>query len=98
MAEFLSLASQMASEFPALNVVINNAGIMRPENLKAPPQELVDAEALVTTNLLGPIRLTGALLPLLRSQPVCYWESVIRTATSSREPRNLVAEKLICSS
>jgi NADPH:quinone reductase-like Zn-dependent oxidoreductase len=93
-----TVASQMASEFPALNVVINNAGIMRPENLKAPPQELVDAEAMVTTNLLGPIRLTGALLPLLRSQPVCYWESVIRTATSSREPRNLVAEKLICSS
>jgi len=73
-----TVASQMASEFPTLNVVINNAGIMRPENLKAPPQDLVDAEAMVTTNLLGPIRLTGALLPLLRSQP----RSTIMTVSS----------------
>jgi len=64
-----TVASQMASEFPTLNVVINNAGIMRPENLMAPPEDLVDAEAMVTTNLLGPIRLTGALIPLLRRQP-----------------------------
>jgi uncharacterized oxidoreductase len=60
-----TVASKMASEFPTLNVVINNAGIMRPENLKAPPQDVFDAEAMITTNLLGPIRLTGALLPLL---------------------------------
>jgi uncharacterized oxidoreductase len=64
-----AVASQMASDFPTLNVVINNAGIMRPENLNSPPQDPVDAEAMVTTNLLGPIRLTGALLPLLRGQP-----------------------------
>jgi short-subunit dehydrogenase involved in D-alanine esterification of teichoic acids len=49
-----TMASQMASEFPTLNVVINNAGIMRPENLKAPPQDFVDAEAMITTNLMGP--------------------------------------------
>jgi len=55
------------SEFPTLNVVINNAGIMRPENLTAPPQEPVDAEAMITTNLLGPIRLTNALLPALKT-------------------------------
>jgi uncharacterized oxidoreductase len=64
-----TVASQIASEFPTLNVVINNAGIMRPEDLMAPPQDLVDAEAMVATNLLGPIRLTGALLPLLQRQP-----------------------------
>jgi uncharacterized oxidoreductase len=58
----------MAREFPALNVVVHNAGIMRPEDLKADPQDLLAAEAIVTTNLLGPIRLTGALFPLLRRQ------------------------------
>jgi uncharacterized oxidoreductase len=52
-----------------LNVVINNAGIMRAENLLAQQDDLVDAEATVTTNLLGPIRLTAALLPMLRKQP-----------------------------
>jgi uncharacterized oxidoreductase len=47
----------------------NNAGIQRPENLKALPDDLTDVDAMVTTNLLGPIRLTAALLPLLRHQP-----------------------------
>jgi len=52
-----------------LNVLINNAGITRRENLKAPPSDLSDAEAIITTNLLGPIRLTAALLPHLQKQP-----------------------------
>jgi uncharacterized oxidoreductase len=61
-----SFASRLASEFPALNVLINNAGIMRLENLLDQQDDLSDAEAMITTNLLGPIRLTAALLPLLR--------------------------------
>jgi uncharacterized oxidoreductase len=70
--------ARMSSEFPKLNVVIHNAGIMRAENLKAPSEGLADAEAIVTTNLLGPIRLTAALLPLLQRQP----RSTIMTVTS----------------
>jgi uncharacterized oxidoreductase len=42
---------------------------MRPEKLLAQQPGLADAEATVTTNLLGPIRLTAALLPLLQKQP-----------------------------
>jgi uncharacterized oxidoreductase len=72
------VAARMASEFPALNVVINNAGIMRPEDLTTPAQDPADAEAMVTTNLLGPIHLTSALLPLLRRQP----RSTIMTVSS----------------
>jgi uncharacterized oxidoreductase len=64
-----AFAGRIASEFPALNVLINNAGIMRAENLLAQQDGLADAESTVTTNLLGPIRLTAALLPLLRKQP-----------------------------
>ena len=60
-------AKKVEAEFPSLNVLVNNAGIMRPENVLA-EQNLSDAEAIVTTNLLGPIRLTAALLPLLRKQ------------------------------
>src|SRR5579863_8196230 len=62
-----SFAAQLAKDFPNLNVVIHNAGIMRPENVKS--GGVADAEAIVTTNLLGPIRLTAALLPLLLAQP-----------------------------
>ena len=70
---FGSFAGQVTNEFPKLNVLINNAGITRVEKLLARQPDLADAEAIVTTNLLGPIRLTAALLPLLRSQPI--WRS-----------------------
>jgi uncharacterized oxidoreductase len=63
-----AFAATMAKEYPALNVVIHNAGIMRPENLLEQAEELKDAEAIITTNLLGPIRLTAALLPQLKKR------------------------------
>jgi uncharacterized oxidoreductase len=62
-----AFAEQIQKDYPALNIVIHNAGIMRPENLKSP--NLADAEAIITTNLLGPMRLNAALLPLLLKQP-----------------------------
>jgi uncharacterized oxidoreductase len=68
-ASIRSFAAQVVAKFPALNVLINNAGIMRPEKLLAQPDDLKDSEAIVTTNLLGPIRLTAALLPQLQKQP-----------------------------
>ena len=61
------LAEQMKRDYPALNVVILNAGIMRTELVQS--GGLDDAEAIVATNLLGPIRLTAALLPMLLSKP-----------------------------
>jgi uncharacterized oxidoreductase len=64
-----SFAARVAKEYPSLNVLINNAGIMQPENLREKPDDLSTAEKTVATNLLGPIRLTTALLPLLRKQP-----------------------------
>jgi uncharacterized oxidoreductase len=68
-ASIRSFAARLAQDHLALNVLVNNAGIMRTENLLAQPLALTDAEATVATNLLGPIRLTAALLPLLRKQP-----------------------------
>ncbi len=62
-----SFAIAVQKSHPSLNVVIHNAGIMRPEDVKA--GKLDDAEATITTNLLGPIRLTAALLPGLLAQP-----------------------------
>ncbi len=63
-----AFAAVAAAEFPSLNVLVNNAGIMRRENLLNQQPDLADAEAIVTTNLLGPIRMTAALLPLLQKQ------------------------------
>jgi uncharacterized oxidoreductase len=66
-ASIRDFAVQIEKNYSSLNIVIQNAGIMRPENLKS--QNMADAEAIITTNLLGPIRLTSALLPLLQKQP-----------------------------
>jgi uncharacterized oxidoreductase len=68
-ASIRAFAAQAVAEFPSLNVLINNAGIMRAEKLLAQQPDLADAEAIVATNLLGPIRLTAALLPHLEKQP-----------------------------
>ncbi len=64
-----SFTARAVDEFPALNVLINNAGIMRAEKLLAQYADLADAEATVATNLLGPIRLTAALLAHLEKRP-----------------------------
>lgn len=63
-----SFAARITVDFPSLNVVINNAGIMRTEDLTSDPVDLSAAESMITTNLLGPIRLTAALLPTLKKQ------------------------------
>jgi uncharacterized oxidoreductase len=56
-----AFAAEVLERFPALNVLVNNAGIMRYERLDR-ARDLSDAEATITTNLLGPIRLIDALV------------------------------------
>lgn len=67
-ASIAKLAAAMAEKHPGLNVLVNNAGIMRAENLIEGQTALADAEAMIATNLLGPIRLTAALLPQLAAR------------------------------
>lgn len=69
-------AEQVQQKYPALNMVIHNAGIMKVEDHAK--GEVADAEAIITTNLLGPIRLTAALLPRLVGKP----DAVIMTVSS----------------
>ncbi len=71
-----SFAKRLVADFPALNVVVHNAGIMRPGVIQE--AKLEDAEATILTNLLGPIRLTAALLPQLEKQP----QATIMTVSS----------------
>lgn len=77
-AAIAAFGVQVVKDHPALNAVILNAGIMKLEDIKAQPFDLATAEATITTNLLGPIRLTAALLPHLTKQP----EATIMTVTS----------------
>ncbi len=67
-ANITAFAAQIVALYPTLNVLINNAGIMQPENIATAPDYLAIAERTIATNLLGPIRLSAALLPHLRAQ------------------------------
>lgn len=67
-ADIEAFARQVVERFPKLDAVLNNAGIMKPENVPA-ADNLAIAEETIATNLLGPIRLTTALLPHLLKQP-----------------------------
>jgi uncharacterized oxidoreductase len=66
-AQVRDLAAELQKRFPKLNVLINNAGIQRVEDLIS--GAIADAEATINTNLLGPIRITAALIRQIMGQP-----------------------------
>ena len=62
-----AVAEKLIQEYPNLNVLVNNAGIMEADHAAG----VIDDKLLVstvTTNLLGPIRLTSALVDQLKSR------------------------------
>ena len=66
-ADIRRFATELTDHYPDLNVVVNNAGTQRVEDLTSAGAGL--AELTVAINLLGPIRLTAALLPSLLKKP-----------------------------
>lgn len=60
-------AKEVVERFPGLNVVMNNAGIMPYEDITG-ARDLSDAEKVIAINILGPIRLTDALIDHLKAQ------------------------------
>lgn len=71
-------AQTVLADHPDLNVVITMAGIMHAEDWTTPAGFLETAEATVTTNLLGPIRLIAAFIEHLRTVP----DATIMTVSS----------------
>jgi uncharacterized oxidoreductase len=67
-AAIRAFVARLLAEHPGLNVLINNAGILRYED-PTRERDLDDAEATIATNLLGPIRLTDALVAHLAGRP-----------------------------
>jgi uncharacterized oxidoreductase len=63
------LATEIRARFPDLNVLIANAGISRAEDMTADGWDAADAQAIVETNILGVLRVTAALLPVLKGRP-----------------------------
>lgn len=71
-------ASVIRTRFPDLNVLVANAGISSMEDI-VNSWDLSAAEAMVETNILGTLRVVGALLPDLKRQP----DAVIMATTSN---------------
>jgi uncharacterized oxidoreductase len=68
-ASIAAAADDVLAAHPDLNVLVTMAGIMRIEDWHDPKSFLDSAESVVTTNVLGPVRLIAAFIDQLRSQP-----------------------------
>jgi uncharacterized oxidoreductase len=63
-----ALYEHVTREFPALNVLINNAGVMRKINLHDGDADLTGIIREIETNLNGPIRMVSQFLPHLKKR------------------------------
>jgi uncharacterized oxidoreductase len=78
-ADIERVASRLTRTYPALNVLINNAGIMPFDDAGGAIDDATSRK-IIDTNLLGPIRLTSALIGHLKAQPratVIYNTSIL---------------------
>ncbi|HWK93741.1 MAG TPA: SDR family NAD(P)-dependent oxidoreductase, partial [Luteimicrobium sp.] len=77
-ASITSAARQVLAAHPELDVLVTMAGIMRVEDWRTPDGFLASAEATVTTNVLGPVRLIAAFVEHLQTRP----DATIMTVSS----------------
>ncbi len=73
------VAATLIADHPELNVLINNAGIMQLDTVAGKIDDAL-LTSTISTNLLGPIRMTSALVEHLkskRSAVVAYTSSVL---------------------
>jgi len=63
--------NSLVKQYPELNVLINNAGIMKVDNVQNAVDDAL-VSSIVTTNLLGPVRMTSALIEHLKQQPAAW--------------------------
>jgi uncharacterized oxidoreductase len=64
-AQIAALAAHVKADFPKLDVLMNNAGIMLYKNLRAPATDLAGLMAEVNINLGGVITTTSAFVDIL---------------------------------
>ncbi|KRF02259.1 short-chain dehydrogenase [Paenibacillus sp. Soil766] len=63
-----ALYAEVVKQFPKLNVLINNAGLMRKINLHADNTDMADLNSEIATNLSGPIWMVQQFLSHLKMQ------------------------------
>ncbi|WP_243791982.1 SDR family oxidoreductase [Saccharopolyspora gloriosae] len=68
-ASIRDASAEVLARHPELNVLVPMAGIMRVEDWHAPAGFLESAEDIITTNVLGPIRLIAEFIEHLQARP-----------------------------
>jgi uncharacterized oxidoreductase len=63
-----NLYANIMKQFPGLNVLINNAGIMRKMNLHDTSMDLDNINEEIAINLSGPVRMVNQFLPHLKTK------------------------------
>src|SRR5437870_7599534 len=66
-ASIAAVTRKLIEDYSKLNVLINNAGVMHIDNAAGAVDEAM-LVSTITTNLMGPIRMTGALIGHLKKQ------------------------------
>ena len=87
-------AARIREQFPQLNVLINNAGISKPEDLTTDTADLSVSRSIIYTNIVSVLHITAALLPTLKQQP----NSTIIATTSGLAFVPLAAFPTYCAS
>src|SRR5580698_2304362 len=78
-ASIENVAAKLIADHPEVNVLINNAGIMQPDIVAGAIDDAL-LTSTISTNLLGPIRMTSALIEHLKTKDdavVAYTSSVL---------------------
>ena len=68
-AAIQALFEQVTAQFPALNLLLNNAGEMHKLNLQDPTLNVFDVTREIDIDMSGPIRMVQQFLPHLKAQP-----------------------------
>ena len=87
--EILKAASLMAEHFPAIDILINNAGNWAAGSLDSVSDRHV--EQMVTTSLTGSLLITKHLLPLLHQAKDAQILNVVSTAGLTTNPINFTS-------
>ena len=66
-ASIAAVTNTLIADYPKLNVLINNAGVMHIDDAASAVDETL-LVSTITTNLMGPIRMTGALIDHFKKQ------------------------------
>src|SRR5207247_6662407 len=64
-AQIAALAARIKADFPKLDVLMNNAGIMIHRNLTSPAADLAELTAELNINVAGVIGMTSAFIDIL---------------------------------